>query len=75
MSDAQLARTSTLEASEVEHALLVAAARRETDQVWKLCARAGVGEGARVVDVGCGPSGALLALAAIVGSPGDGRGR
>src|SRR5689334_18143551 len=35
-----------------------------------MCARAGVGPGARVIDVGCGPVGALLDLAAIAGSRG-----
>jgi SAM-dependent methyltransferase len=70
MSDEQLARTYTLEPSEAEHARLIAVARRDADQVREMCARAGVGEGARVVDVGCGPVGALLELAEIVGSQG-----
>jgi len=70
MSDEQLARTYTMQASEAEHARLVAVARRDSDHVREMCARASVGEGARVVDVGCGPIGALLELARIVGPQG-----
>jgi SAM-dependent methyltransferase len=36
-----------------------------------MCAQAGVGAGARVLDVGCGPVGALLELAEIVGPTGQ----
>jgi SAM-dependent methyltransferase len=59
-----------LAASEAEHARLVAAAGRLADQVREMCARAGLGAGVRVVDVGCGPVGALLELAEIAGPRG-----
>jgi SAM-dependent methyltransferase len=59
-----------MEASGAEHERLVAVAHRDSDHVREMCARAGVGEGARVVDIGCGPVGALLDLAEIVGSKG-----
>jgi SAM-dependent methyltransferase len=59
-----------MQASEAEHARLIAVARRDSDHVREMCARAGVGEGARVVDVGCGPIGGLLELAEIVGPRG-----
>jgi SAM-dependent methyltransferase len=59
-----------MEASEAEHARLIALARRTADQVREMCARAGLGAGVRVVDVGCGPVGALLELAEIAGPRG-----
>lgn len=34
------------------------------------CSRAGIGDGATVIDVGCGPLGALAALSRVVGSAG-----
>src|SRR5436190_15454572 len=71
MPDEQLARTDMLAASEAEHARLVALARRFVDQVGEMCARADVGAGARVVDVGCGSLGALLELAEIAGPSGS----
>jgi SAM-dependent methyltransferase len=70
VDDRQLARTYAVEASEAEHARLIALARRSADQVREMCARVGVGPGARVIDVGCGPVGALLELAEIVGPQG-----
>ncbi|HEX5503203.1 MAG TPA: methyltransferase domain-containing protein [Thermomicrobiales bacterium] len=50
-----------------DHARLIAIARGAAQAVREMCARAGVGAGARVVDVGCGPVGALLELAEVVG--------
>src|SRR5919204_665770 len=50
MAEEQQARTYIMAASEAEHARLVAIARRFADQVREMCARAGVGTGARVVD-------------------------
>ena len=70
VSEEQLARTYLMEASEAEHARLIAVAQRQADQVREMCARAGVGAGARIVDVGCGPVGALLELAEIAGPRG-----
>jgi SAM-dependent methyltransferase len=70
MAEGQVARTYLMEASEAEHARLIALARRQADQVREMCARAGVGAGARVVDVGCGPVGALPELAAVAGPAG-----
>lgn len=62
--------TYILAANEAEHARLIALARGAADAVREMCARAGVGAGARVADVGCGPIGALVELAAIVGPQG-----
>jgi SAM-dependent methyltransferase len=59
-----------LDASDAEHARLIDIARRTGDIVRELCALGDIGEGARVVDVGCGPIGALLDLADIVGPHG-----
>jgi SAM-dependent methyltransferase len=70
MAEGQAARTYLMEANEAEHARLIALARRQADQVREMCARAGVGAGARVIDVGCGPVGALLELADIAGPRG-----
>jgi ubiquinone/menaquinone biosynthesis C-methylase UbiE len=59
-----------LDASDDEHSRLIAIARRNGDIVRELCAAGGIGEGARVADVGCGPIGALLDLADVVGPQG-----
>jgi ubiquinone/menaquinone biosynthesis C-methylase UbiE len=70
VAEEQLARTYSLAASEAEHARLIAVAGQTADQVREMCARAGLGAGVRVVDVGCGPVGALLELAEIAGPQG-----
>ena len=57
-------------ASEEEHRRLVALASAELDHVIAACSRAGIGEGATVVDMGCGPLGALPALQSVVGRSG-----
>jgi SAM-dependent methyltransferase len=59
-----------MDASDAEHARLIAVARSLGDIVREVCALGGIGEGARVVDIGCGPIGALLDLADIVGPHG-----
>jgi SAM-dependent methyltransferase len=59
-----------LDASDDEHARLISIARRNGDIVRELCAVGGIGEGAHVADIGCGPIGALLDLADIVGPHG-----
>jgi SAM-dependent methyltransferase len=60
----------TLGASDEEHRRLVNLARHEEDRVEDACRRAGIGSGAIVVDAGCGPLGALPALARVVGDEG-----
>ena len=45
-------------------------ATAEEDRVRDACARAGIGAGHHVVDIGCGPLGALHALASVVGPDG-----
>jgi SAM-dependent methyltransferase len=66
----QLARTYIMDASDAEHARLIGLARRNGDIIREICALGTIGEDARVVDVGCGPIGALLDLADIVGPHG-----
>jgi len=60
----------TLGATDAELRRLVSLASHEEDRVADACRRAGVGEGAVVADLGCGPLGALRALAQVVGSRG-----
>jgi SAM-dependent methyltransferase len=60
----------TLGATEAELHRLVALASHEEDRVVDACRRAGVSEGMVVADFGCGPLGALGALARVVGSRG-----
>jgi hypothetical protein len=62
MSNEQLVRQYTLQTSETEHARVIKVAQRDADRVHEMCVRSGVAEGARVVDVGCGPIGASLSL-------------
>lgn len=57
----------SLAPSDEEHRRLVALATAESDHVKEACRRAGIGAGATVVDVGCGPLGALSALSSVVG--------
>ena len=70
MSDRQTEGSYVLEASEAEHARLIKVAQANAQTVREMCARAGVATGARVIDVGCGPVGALLDLSEIVGPRG-----
>jgi SAM-dependent methyltransferase len=56
----------TLGATDAELRRLVELASREEDRVIDACARAGIGEGACVADIGCGPLGALSALSRVV---------
>jgi SAM-dependent methyltransferase len=70
MSDRQSAGTYILEASEAEHARLIRLARGSAETVREMCARAVVTAGSRLIDVGCGPVGALLELAEIAGPRG-----
>lgn len=59
-----------LGATEGEHRRLVSLAAAEEDRVIDACRRAGIGQGATALDLGCGPLGALAALAAVVGPRG-----
>ncbi|HEV7766929.1 MAG TPA: methyltransferase domain-containing protein [Thermoanaerobaculia bacterium] len=60
----------SLGATDAELRRLIDLASHEEDRVVDACRRAGIGEGATVFDLGCGPLGALAALARIVGSSG-----
>lgn len=60
----------SLGATDAEHRRLVQLASHEEDRVTDACRRAGIGAGATVVDLGCGPLGAVAALAGVVGGEG-----
>lgn len=60
----------TLGATDAELRRLIALASHEEDHVLDACRRAGVAQGAVVADLGCGPLGALGALARVVGRGG-----
>ena len=49
----------TLGATDAELRRLIDLASHEEDRVVDACRRAGIGEGATVLDLGCGPLGAL----------------
>ncbi|HEX7809483.1 MAG TPA: class I SAM-dependent methyltransferase [Thermoanaerobaculia bacterium] len=69
MSNAVLPQYA-LGASDAEHQRLINLASHEQDRVVDACRRAGVREGATAIDFGCGPLGALSALASVVGPRG-----
>ncbi|HEX7829139.1 MAG TPA: class I SAM-dependent methyltransferase [Thermoanaerobaculia bacterium] len=69
MSNAVLPQYA-LGASDAEHQRLINLASHEQDRVVDACRRAGVREGATAIDFGCGPLGALTALASVVGPRG-----
>lgn len=69
MSDDALLHYS-LAASDAEHRRLMHLASHEEERVADACRRASVGDGATAVDLGCGPLGALAALANVVGRHG-----
>jgi SAM-dependent methyltransferase len=60
----------SLGATDDELRRLIHLASHEEDRVIDACRRAGIGEGATVVDLGCGPLGALAALSRVVGNSG-----
>ena len=60
----------SLGATDAELRRLVALASHEGDRVIEAAARANIGAGATVLDLGCGPLGALAALASVVGPHG-----
>lgn len=60
----------SLGATDVELRRLVDLASHEEDRVADACRRASIREGATVLDLGCGPLGALAALAGVVGERG-----
>lgn len=60
-----------LEHNPSELARLVAYAGRETEDVRMVCRRAAIGIGARAIDIGCGPLGAMATLSEIVGETGE----
>lgn len=61
----------TLGATDAELRRLVSLALHEEDHVLDACRRAGIGPGSVVADFGCGPLGALDALARLVGPEGS----
>jgi SAM-dependent methyltransferase len=65
-----LATHYAFEPGDDEHRRLIALANAEAGHVVEACARAGVGRGATVLDLGCGPLGAVAALAGVVGESG-----
>ena len=71
MSNASNLPNYVLGSTDDEHRRLIALASHEEDRVVDACRRAGIGEGATVIDFGCGPLGALAALARVVGSQGS----
>lgn len=60
----------SLGSTDAEHRRLMQLASHEEDRVADACRRAGVAVGATAVDLGCGPLGALAALATVVGREG-----
>lgn len=60
----------SLGATEAEHRRLIELASAEEQRVAEACRRAGIGRGATVLDLGCGPLGGLAALADVVGAEG-----
>lgn len=66
-----LPSTYSLGASDAELRRLVALASHEGDRVIEAATRANVRAGATVLDLGCGPLGALAALASVVGPRGS----
>ena len=69
MSDPALSHYS-LGSSDAEHRRLIQLASHEEDRVADACRRAHIGSGATAIDLGCGPLGALPALANVVGRDG-----
>jgi ubiquinone/menaquinone biosynthesis C-methylase UbiE len=69
MSDTALPHYS-LGSTDAEHRRLMQLASHEEDQVAEACRRASIPAGAIAIDLGCGPLGALGALANVVGSEG-----
>ena len=60
----------SLGATDAELRRLIHLASHEEDRVVDACRRAGIGSGATVLDLGCGPLGALAALTGVVGRDG-----
>ncbi len=69
MSEPALSHYS-LGATDAEHRRLMNLASHEEDRVVDACRRAGIAAGATAIDLGCGPLGALAALATVVGAGG-----
>jgi ubiquinone/menaquinone biosynthesis C-methylase UbiE len=70
MSTTPQAGTYVVESSTAEYDRLVGVAHTFDEHVQDGCRRAGLRRGDRVIDVGCGPLGALLSLADLVGPTG-----
>src|SRR5438067_4189742 len=70
MSTTPQAGTYVVESSAAEYDRLVGLADTFDEHVRDGCRRAGLRSGDRVIDVGCGPLGALLSLGDLVGPTG-----
>jgi ubiquinone/menaquinone biosynthesis C-methylase UbiE len=60
----------SLGGTDAEHRRLIDLASHEEHRVVEACRKAGIGEGATVLDLGCGPLGGLAALAGVAGTTG-----
>src|SRR6516164_7684806 len=70
MSDPSTSQSYVLDQSKVAHERLLRLAGRYNHLAREACVRAGLQAGARAIDVGCGPLGALPVLAELVGPSG-----
>jgi ubiquinone/menaquinone biosynthesis C-methylase UbiE len=70
MSDPSASQTYVFDQTQADHDRLVRLARRNNVYTREACLRAGLARGARAIDVGCGPLGALPVLAELVGPGG-----
>jgi ubiquinone/menaquinone biosynthesis C-methylase UbiE len=69
-TDSQASSSYVIESGARDYDRLLGYARAFDEHVQDGCRRAGLSRGHRVVDVGCGPLGALLSLANLVGPTG-----
>jgi ubiquinone/menaquinone biosynthesis C-methylase UbiE len=70
-TDSQASSSYVIESGARDYNRLLGYARAFDEHVQDGCRRAGLSRGQRVVDVGCGPLGALLSLANLVGPTGS----
>jgi ubiquinone/menaquinone biosynthesis C-methylase UbiE len=70
MSDPSASQSYVFDQTQADHERLMGLARRTNVYAREACLRAGLAAGARAIDVGCGPLGALPVLAELVGPGG-----
>lgn len=70
MSEVRTAQADESQTKRDDHSRLLKVAERRAEDVREACRRVGLEPGARAIDVGCGPLGALGVLAEIVGPDG-----